>query len=202
MKSNRFQLKDGWGKYDFGYSSSYKIPSMPVTLSVSAPIIESASEVFKNKMSLTIYSNNLNSSTPSIKNGAIYYTLDSTIPNRNSNKYIENTPIEISANTLVKAIFISDSGAASAIATAQLYKMPHDYSIKIKSVYNKQYTADGDEGLIDGLIGSTDWRKGRWQGYQSQDFEAVIDLKQPTEIKKIEAGFLQDSRSWILFTII
>lgn len=198
-KSNRFQLMDGWGKYDFGYSSTYSIPSMPVSLSVSTPIIVSASEVFKNKMSLTMYSNNLNSSTPGIKNGGIYYTLDSTIPNRNSIKYIENTPIEISANTMVKAIFISDSGAASAIATAQLYKMPHDYSIKIKSVYNKQYTADGDEGLIDGLIGSTDWRKGRWQGYQSQDFEAVIDLKQPTEIKKIEAGFLQDSRSWILF---
>ena len=57
-----------------------------------------------------------------------------------------------------------------------------NYTINIKSKYNPQYHAGGDEGLIDGIFGSENWRKGDWQGYQGQDFEAIIDLQ---EVKKI-----------------
>ena len=38
---------------------------------------------------------------------------------------------------------------------------------------------------------------GEWQGYQDQDFVAVIDLQKETEIKKLGGGFLQDARPWI-----
>ena len=47
------------------------------------------------------------------------------------------------------------------------------------------------------MIGDVDWRKGRWQGYQSQDFEVVIDLKNPMFFDTVKIGFLQDKRSWI-----
>ena len=43
-----------------------------------------------------------------------------------------------------------------------------------------------------------DWRKGGWQGYQDQDFEATIDLGSEKNIRTIAARFLQDTRSWIL----
>jgi hypothetical protein len=51
---------------------------------------------------------------------------------------------------------------------------------------------------LDGILGAENWRKGDWQGYQSQDFEATIDLQQPKTITQISARFLQDMRSWIL----
>ena len=44
-----------------------------------------------------------------------------------------------------------------------------------------------------------DWRKGGWQGYQAQDFEAIIDMKEVKQFSEISANFLQDTRSWILF---
>jgi stage V sporulation protein SpoVS len=51
--------------------------------------------------------------------------------------------------------------------------------------------------LIDGLRGQTNWRLGKWQGFQSHDFEVILKFKEPIEIKSIGAGFLQDARSWI-----
>ena len=52
--------------------------------------------------------------------------------------------------------------------------------------------------MLDGILGTENWRKGDWQGYQSQDFEAVVDLQELKPVKEISARFLQDSRSWIL----
>ena len=87
----------------------------------------------------------------------------------------------------------------SHLSTAHFYKRPHNYSIKLNCKYNKQYTADGDDGIIDGQYGEIDWKKGGWQGYQSQDFEAIIDMKEKKQFAEISANFLQDTRSWILF---
>jgi len=67
----------------------------------------------------------------------------------------------------------------------------------ILSKYNRQYTGGGDFGLIDGIRGNLNFSSGEWQGYQAQDFVAVIDLQKETEIKRIGGGFLQNARSWI-----
>lgn len=86
----------------------------------------------------------------------------------------------------------------SSYAFASFHKIPHNWTVKLNCKYNKQYTAGGDAGIIDGLFGYKDWRKGGWQGYQSQDFEAIIDLQESKEISEISSNYLQDSRSWIL----
>jgi hypothetical protein len=51
--------------------------------------------------------------------------------------------------------------------------------------------------LIDGLRGNRNFGTGAWQGYQGQDFVAVIDLGKIQEVGKLGAGFLQDIGSWI-----
>jgi hypothetical protein len=42
------------------------------------------------------------------------------------------------------------------------------------------------------------WRLGGWQGYQDTNFEAIIDLGSLKPISRLAAGFLQDTRSWIV----
>ena len=86
----------------------------------------------------------------------------------------------------------------SNVVSAHFFKKPNNYTIDIKSTYNPQYHAGGADGLLDGIYGTANWRKGDWQGYQGQDFEAVIDLQKESLINFIGAIFLQDSRSWIL----
>ena len=105
--------------------------------------------------------------------------------------------IEISKTTSVYA-FIKNENQSSDTISATFFKKPNQYSINIKSKYNPQYHAGGPEGLLDGILGTENWRKGDWQGYQSQDFEAVVDLQDVKSITEISARFLQDQRSWIL----
>ena len=78
-----------------------------------------------------------------------------------------------------------------------VHQIARDRDIDIRARYSRQYTAGGDEGLIDGWRGGLNWRTGGWQGYQDTDFEAVVDLRSSRHISLVGAGFCQDARSWI-----
>jgi hypothetical protein len=119
----------------------------------------------------------------------------------------ENLLIETKIKAFTKPFYIKNSVKIHAhsnnkienyLNEAYFHKIPNNWTIKLNCKYNKQYTAGGDAGIIDGLLGYKDWRKGGWQGYQSQDFEAVIDMQENKEINEISSSYLQDSRSWIL----
>jgi len=108
-------------------------------------------------------------------------------------------PIIIDKSVTIKAIALNPETGSSHVAEACYYKFKKDKSIKILSKYSSQYTADGDEGLIDYIRGNVNFRLGGWQGYQAQDFEAIVDLESVQEVHEIGAGFLRDIRSWIFF---
>ncbi len=131
-------------------------------------------------------------STPS--NARIFYTLDGSKPGWDSKEYAG--PFQVNSTTTIKAISAAGK-IESLVAESILNKMPHDWDIKLESTYNRQYTGGGPKGLIDGLRGTTNFASGEWQGYQDQDFIAVIDLKREQEITTLGAGFLQVARSWI-----
>lgn len=106
-------------------------------------------------------------------------------------------PFEIDRTVGIRAKGIDPGGQETAIVESKFLRLPHDWGVKIESKYNRQYTGGGDFGLIDGIRGTTTFASGEWQGYQPQDFVAVVDLKRPTEIKRVGGGFLQNARSWI-----
>jgi len=125
----------------------------------------------------------------------IFYTTDGSEPDGKSAQYTK--PFTIAETAMVKAVSINQKGEKSYVAESKLNKMPHDWAVQLFSTYNRQYTGGGAKGLIDGIRGTTNFASGEWQGYQAQDFVAVIDLRRETEIKKLGGGFLQVARSWI-----
>ncbi|MFL9838232.1 GH92 family glycosyl hydrolase [Flavobacterium sp. ST-75] len=131
----------------------------------------------------------------------MYYIINTPL-NENENRVFEEftAPFEITESCEILA-YIETNRKISHVVTANFVKKPNDYTIEIKSKFNSMYHAGGPEGLIDGIEGTTNWRKGDWQGYQNQDFEAVIDLQKEIPVNTIDAGFLQDSRSWILMPV-
>ncbi|MEP7039083.1 MAG: glycoside hydrolase domain-containing protein, partial [Acidobacteriota bacterium] len=129
------------------------------------------------------------------KSAKIFYTTDGSEPNLQAKLY--DKPFTLNDSAIIKAVSMNEKGVKSFPVEAKSHKMPHDWTVKIFSKYNRQYTGGGDYGLIDGIRGNLNFASGEWQGYQDQDFVAVIDLQKETTIKKVGGGFLQDARFWI-----
>jgi predicted alpha-1,2-mannosidase len=154
------------------------------------PIIQAESKAFKDKLKIELKSQN--------SKDEIYYMTNDATSKLDDRIFIKYTkPFSIDITTDVFA-YVENNGQISNTISAQFFKKPNNYSINIKSKYNPQYHAGGSDGLLDGILGTENWRKGDWQGYQSQDFEAVVDLQEVKSITEISARFLQDQRSWIL----
>ncbi|RTL09971.1 MAG: alpha-mannosidase [Flavobacteriaceae bacterium] len=159
-------------------------------LIIPVPVIQAESKAFKDNLKIELKSQN--------SNDVIFYSTNDATSKLDDIIFVKYTkPFVIDLTTNVFA-YIERNGQKSNTISATFFKKPNNYSITIKSVYNPQYHAGGPEGLLDGILGTENWRKGDWQGYQSQDFEAVVDLKEVKSVKEISARFLQDSRSWIL----
>lgn len=68
----------------------------------------------------------------------------------------------------------------------------------ISEQFSDWYTGGGHRGLVDGVLGSLDFRDGHWQGFWGKDLECVIDLGiDGAEISSVEANFYQYNNSWI-----
>lgn len=126
----------------------------------------------------------------------LFYTLDGTEPTQKSFLYTNSFTCDSSLTIKAKAYLKNES---SSTASAHIYKKPNNWTIQILSEYNKQYDAGGDEGIIDGQHGTRNWKSGGWQGYQGQDFNCIVDLGKITPIHYVNASFLQDTRSWIIY---
>jgi predicted alpha-1,2-mannosidase len=157
---------------------------------IPVPIIQSESKAFKDKLKIELKSQNANDK--------IYFKINNYVETLDKKSFeLYNQPFDIQQNATISCYVLNNNSQSNTIS-AQFFKKPNNYTINIKSKYNPQYHAGGPEGLLDGILGTENWRKGDWQGYQSQDFEAVIDLQEVKDITEISARFLQDQRSWIL----
>ena len=72
------------------------------------------------------------------------------------------------------------------------YGCPVAYTHK----WSKQYEAEGDKTLTNGLHGSWNYST-RWQGFLSTDFEVVVDLGAEKDIREVGADFIQWNSAWI-----
>ena len=159
---------------------------------IPVPVIQAESKSFKDSLEIDI-------KHPSI--GGFWYRI---LTNSNTDipfKQYKEEKIVINESATIEARFEAFNGKVlerSNIVSATFFKKPNNYTINIKSTYNPQYHAGGKDGLLDGINGSTNWRKGDWQGYQTQDFEAIVDLQNVKDVSNFSATFLQDQRSWIL----
>lgn len=166
--------------------SNYSI-SWPI---VPVPFVLEGKRVFRQRQQVA-----LGCLLPDAK---IVYTLDGSEPTGLSETYKE--PILLKNTTQLKfAAYYR--GQQSKVATAEFTKIPDGLRIKrYNTQYSPQYSAHGDEGLLDGIRGSvTDFRTGDWQGFEGVNLDLVIDLGKRQQINRISAGFLQDENAWIFF---
>ncbi len=76
-------------------------------------------------------------------------------------------------------------------------KIDHDWKVVYTNPYSHQYAAAGENTLVDGLYGGTEFRTGDWQGFYEEPFEATIDFEERLQINGMRIGFVQDIKPWI-----
>lgn len=186
-----FKMGDKPNK-DFGVSKQdvpvSEIKDKKIT---TVPIVSTDQRTFTKVMEIELFNN-----TP---NTEIYFTLDGSKPDNNSKKY--SKPLKLKKHSILRAFAIKDGFLPSKEIFAEFFKIPGGRSIEIKNLFNSQYTAGGNNALIDFIKGSENFRTGAWQGYYGVDFEAVVDLGRDINIHEISAGFLQDQKSWIFMPL-
>jgi hexosaminidase len=124
------------------------------------------------------------------------YTTDGSDPTSASSLY--EKPFVVTGDMTVKAGLFENG---------QLRQKPSERKIimhlatgkKVKYIepYSYRYTAGGDGGLTDGILGAINHRDGCWQGYLGNNMEAIVDLGKETELKEVSINFLQAGPSWI-----
>lgn len=129
--------------------------------------------------------------------GDIYYTLDGSVPTRNSIKY--ESPVSIDKDTDFKAIVIRPNGNVSRLFNEQIrFNKATIKPVTLKESPSKGYTFNGASVLVDGLSGNENYKTGRWLGFQGKDVDAVIDLKTPTEFSIISFNTNVVKGDWIM----
>jgi beta-galactosidase len=64
---------------------------------------------------------------------------------------------------------------------------------------DNRYPGQGPQGLIDGRLGSNDFKDGMWQGRENVDLVVTIDLGDRTKLTRLGSRYLQDIDPWVFF---
>lgn len=107
-------------------------------------------------------------------------------------------PFSINESTQLD-VYAEKDGKKSKMVSQQFIKVAVDKSVQVLSKVNPMYTGGGPDALIDGQIGTANWRTGEWQGYFDQDLEVVIDLKSERVVNYAAMHVLQDVGPWIIY---
>ena len=110
-------------------------------------------------------------------------------------------PFTVSRSCTIYAYCTDKEGKRSFTTQTSLRRIENSYKVHIAHPYSRLYSGGGDQAIVDGIRGGTNFRVGGWQGYQDCDFEAVIDMGTERHLSQLSAGFLQDTRSWIILPV-
>jgi hypothetical protein len=108
------------------------------------------------------------------------------------------SPISISEPIKLSVNAVKDHKISHTLTT-EFYKYDKNMSIVLEHNYANEYSAGGNDALIDGMKGTQDFRSGSWQGTQKEDVVATVDLGSSKEVQQVSTSFLKDQRSWIFY---
>ncbi|HRH69606.1 MAG TPA: GH92 family glycosyl hydrolase [Flavobacteriales bacterium] len=101
--------------------------------------------------------------------------------------------------TITSTATVTASVDEACTSTAHFTRIDGERTIQLGGNYANEYSAGGDQALIDGLRGGKDFRTGEWQGYRDQDVLISVDLGSVKKLKRAGISLLQDQGAWIWY---
>ena len=129
----------------------------------------------------------------------IHYTVDGK--NVTANDSVYHNPIILERPCLVKAACFNALGEA---IRAERYFCYHKGMGRLKQLnspagnYRPEYSGGGDNALLDGTLGSDDYKDGHWQGFYGIDADLELDFGKYQKVNTLNIGFLVNAHDWIL----
>lgn len=133
-----------------------------------------------------------------IDNAPIYYTLDGSEPTTASEKYTD--VIKIDKPCTLRTVAIRPSGSSKITKDEISFSKSSMKPITMLQPINKQYEFSGATVLVDGMTGNMNYKTGRWIAFYTNDLEAVIELKEATEISSMTLHTCVEKGDWIFDT--
>lgn len=129
----------------------------------------------------------------------IYYTTDGSTPDKNSDVYTE--PIEIDRSCIVKAVCFEDNRDVIVNEKYILYHKGMGSFRKLNTVagnYRPEYSGGGENALLNGAVGSNNYKDGNWQGFYGTDCDIELDFGKKENLNSLRINFITNPYDWIL----
>ena len=126
---------------------------------------------------------------------AIYYTLDGSVPTRNSIRY--TAPVRLDSTTTLSAIAVAPGKNVSAPLATKYYRSYRIAGASYLTQYSAKYSGGGNTALIDGKRGTTSYANPAWQAFEGEDCSVVLDLGKDRPVHSVIVGCASEMGSWI-----
>lgn len=127
----------------------------------------------------------------------LFYSTDGTEPDRNSNKFDKS--ISITNSSIIKfAFYRSEKKVGETIERGYSLSKANNKIVNLTYLPSNRFEGGNQNILTDGILGGNNYRIEGYLGFQSSDFEAVIDLENEIDFSKISVGFFTASSSLVL----
>ena len=130
-----------------------------------------------------------------IDNAPIHYTLDGSEPRASSELY--NGVLQIDKPCILRTVAVRPEGNSRVTTDTIFFSKSSMKPITLLQPINKQYEFTGATVLVDGMTGNHNYKTGRWIAFYKNDLEAVIDLKEPTEISSLTLHTCVEKGDWV-----
>ena len=141
-------------------------------------------------------SNEISILNPNNNDWEIRYTMDGTLPSRNSSLY--SSPITINRDaTLTASMFMPGKDVGTGTAQRDFKKI-NDYDVEYHIPHHDKWKGAGDIALIDNYRGEITLGP-KWQGFLVNDMDLTIDMKETRDVESVAVGCLQNVGNWGFF---
>ena len=137
----------------------------------------------------------LDVSAYTIDDAPVYYTLDGTEPTTASLKYEKG--LSIDKTCVLRMAAIRPEGTSRITCDSISFCKSTAKPITLLQPINKAYEYEGAVTLVDGMMGNRNYKTGRWIAFCENDMEAVIDLKEATEISSMTLHTCVEKGDWV-----